>query len=1232
MPIGMEQLDKKSVSNVFAENDYVRNVQELQEASRANVITQMIHSGVLQHNSITDNKESAKDGALYVDNESINKISLKEFEVNINGNIIRVEGTDNDWLDVYLNEPPTKDFISATGDKGVREDLIFLEVWRQTEDMVIEGREVQNKDNNVWRWSIRVANNVHPDKNILDTNNIFARGMLEMESNVNFNIDPNDKGLFVANGDDLSYDNKVFAIPLLRVKRRNKGNYTVDNSNGSANFNSGWMITPVKELNIKEVGKFNLIGGNIDTLSIGDKLSLNNDTIITITDINATLNNMMALVDDRVTVDVYECTIKTRRPDGKYSNIIYKDDITDLRHKVTLNAPDYRRLLDKNFDRLVRGELMTKQPHKLKKVYIGMEDAQSYPNSVFFASYKDDVTAEVGGEPITLGKHSNNYSPIGNGLVVDERLVYNFSEELDAGLLTMECMIDINNIDIEDYFLIRTEGDVKFSIGINDRYFTGNGIDVKKGVYHIRLVVDGVKRTIYINGNMVKEEIDINYTSSTLTGISIENTSENTIFNVSVVNGDLGEQFPMLPKDFTDGHADLSCALDNQIKIFSDPISTQYTTDIVSSDGTNVNYVNVTQSQEGIWSNGDSIEVSAKNDKDIISGVINSDSAIAKVISYADGEISSDYTSDPSKLVINSHSKVNIGDEITFTKIHEPYENLDGPYTITDITDENVITISIPKKSSNISQYTIIDKISNSDIPVIKFKDSNDNLVELTGMWSGIGTSKIKFTIMDTELDNIVDEDLEVQYSLTIKSGRGQIPVFNDVVSGEYNGIELVKKDSIIVSDDFNRKIVSDLSECPHKAMRYNQSILSPHLYTDEFNQYNYNNIAKENNTLSLSDSLLDSSYGQHIFEFDIIRLVESKYGTINSIDKLQWIRNNVININFMWKGYGHYNDIDKCTLRYSRNGEWSTDTYSHENNYNTEIDILVLNDIDELIDDNGMVHLLAHSPQTDGSFLSTIYTDYVSISIEIDSRLYTNNNYTILAPKNENSRIDTNGGILFVRNETRNVTRLNIGSVDNNSRVVIWGMNDEGQDEFSFTDLEKVRVEGERGIFLDYSNAVVTNSGTGGLPNLDNPDYDYKYKTILNNFNLALFNKFKKFNMSDYDNKPLEYNNVVNSYSITDNMTIKPVRFVSEHQGTDNKYYGDFLKNGVVPTLYYENMNINQNTVFIFYCLVSIEDELYLKTISYLNDSSFNGLSNGKDEVYNYFRLQGRPLIKECD
>lgn len=579
---------------------------------------------------------------------------------------------------ITLNAPPTS---------GIREDLVFLEVWKQADS---NGAEQLN-------WRIRVVDGVdfgYIDGMVTSTGtvgncignnyNVTAQGAnLSPISPNNTNINrsyfrkpfvnspfvSDDVGMYVAGAGDTASkttlgttDGYCYAIPMFRVKRRNSDGYSVSNANGGNNF---YYIKPTSN-------SITLQGGNSTQISVADTSILQAGDILYRADSlsilfkiisidSSTLMTIKAMYDSTLTYTVsntFNFFCKYTRPDGTYANIVNTRDIIDLRHQVSLTGFNYQALLEESFDKLLRGELQTNDKTKMLKTYHGLAKTPIDANHVFYASLDGTSTAEIGGAPNDSYGSGNSFVPAITGLGVicsnrarDYALVGQLTDSV-----TIDCIAPFNgsmpNGNHIIYSLLDSNGNelLRFSFknGDNGTVSIINGLN--QGWWsaapigkHYRLVINSTNISIYVDGKLKNTWAKSSSVFSTLNVASIVKVrigsqyvyELNYISDFSISNIDRGSVFATLPQDFIDGYARIAPAFNTQRNVFSDALTSETPLAQVKCAAGNNKEITLGDSTDWIkddgtkWNTGDRIKIKGLGGE-IITGVIDSDTALAK--------------------------------------------------------------------------------------------------------------------------------------------------------------------------------------------------------------------------------------------------------------------------------------------------------------------------------------------------------------------------------------------------------------------------------------------------------------------------------------------------------------------------------------------------------------------------------------------------------------------------
>ena len=194
-----------------------------------------------------------------------------------------------------------------------------------------------------------------------------------------------------------------------------------------------------------------------------------------------------------------------------------------------------------------------------------------------------------------------------------------------------------------------------------------------------------------------------------------------------------------------------------------------------------------------------------------------------------------------------------------------------------------------------------------------------------------------------------------------------------------------------VTISDFTGKVTGSVVANPNIAKRTagddNQTrLLLPNEFIIEIgtNDTGIATIEKlDGSTLGTSTSI-SSAISQHLFEFDLISIVERKYGTIpgsTTADKVTWLKNNIASIICNWYGYGSCPSGNKNRMAYYGSSSWQ-EYSSSPFSYATPTLVKSILTPTVVIQPDGFIYLLAYTDASDGTTPSTIYTDYIDIQL----------------------------------------------------------------------------------------------------------------------------------------------------------------------------------------------------------------------------------------------------------
>lgn len=335
----------------------LNEMQEIQNHNRRLLINKICKSGIVE---LVDKDFSGKE-IVYNPNNELNKIAIAPMKVMINGYEIHVCGNYkigeiNSYIDIDLGEAPT----GEEEETKFRQDLVFLQVWLEEfdsdsqmkrygheegitipntiVDVVRVGEETSHRM--VLKWKIR-------------TTNILNKFMDFNRWEYGFGYENNGVGNFVRIETDI-----IDGINIIN------DNYDKIFANATHYMFKGCMF----------YGDNNLwVAGRPDK----DDPSNTKDTEFVYAlplfrvdrrnkkdfDIN---NSNGSKCFDEQNINI--------RPDNKCYDLIYPNDILDLRKSVIIANNNYNHYLDNTLKQLFNGSLSTKSNEKMRRIQFGIEE------------------------------------------------------------------------------------------------------------------------------------------------------------------------------------------------------------------------------------------------------------------------------------------------------------------------------------------------------------------------------------------------------------------------------------------------------------------------------------------------------------------------------------------------------------------------------------------------------------------------------------------------------------------------------------------------------------------------------------------------------------------------------------------------------------------------------------------------------------------------------------------
>ncbi len=1180
---------------------------------------------------------------------------------------------------ITLDAPPTS---------GNRDDLVFLEAWKQVdangaEQLSWRIRFIGGVDFTVYPEGFRHCGDywVYPNMVIPQGGaNAPTLPYRFTQADKNDGLPITDAGLFIGGDGSASaktalntVDGYVYAIPLFRVHRRNSSGYSVNNGNGSRLRThltiNNVTISPnvITSITVSDTSPFN-VGQYVYLADKSHPAMVNEIT-------NSTQMKITLLKDGGTFWDVYSIYKSNDRPDLLFADIVADRDIIDLRHKVSLTGFNYQSLLEENFDKLLRGELQTTAKTSLLKTYHGIPKTPIDANTVFYASLDGTTIAEIGGD---LGVSNQSYISSITGLGLNK--------------IAGSKVINLPNSNYTiDFWVKNCAGTlITFFNGSTQLSIWGNidfGINSDNKWHHIRLrVVNNIMYEL-LDGRLVNTWNNPAYFSNA-TNISL-NFGVAMLCDFSISNIDRGTTFATLPQDFIDGYARISTAFNSQRSVFSDALTSEAPLATVHCAGNNNKELAINVSTSTHWTAGDTITVKGLGGE-IITGVVDADTALFRILSVG---------SDGQSINVDDVSKVSIGDTfmlfntvtcttgysktitaisgntITFTgqsmdnswvaqwnygieataSSSSPIvkTNLNGtaasatsntivlPSTFST-TDSayNGLTITITGgtgigQSRTISAYTGSTKSATLASAWTTIPDTTSTFlitgVTVAGTWSNLGTNAATFTL-GTLTAALTSQDLYINYSLNEVAGAGGISeVLVTTLAGESNGKRLVVNPSIHVRDDFAGKVSGSTTICPNvfKSLNTSSTLGAPSAFPAEFTTSQYQYISALDGS---TQSLINSNNGQipqQLFSFNLIRIIEDKFGPLpcppDTASKVTWLKANIKSFTCNWWGYGSCpSGGTHANSNYACLSIW--DGTSWQKIYELSSKVVPTLATFNNIDMNRIDQngFVNYLAYTDASDGVTPSTIYTDYC-NIEILFNTPNGYDVLAPENPR-RDDGKGNILLVRKETREIqTMFPRSNVDG---LVTYGDYVTKQGYMMYVNASAINLTKAKGFML--------SNGTGKA-GLSNNGYFFVMERASN---LNLDDAIYSLNLDDCTTGNPNNTGFFNSWSerkyYYSNLDIMPCAFgVNYGYRTDKVLVPNNIldiSDCVVAFKQYLPISVF-NKLMGIYTLVVYNNELYLVILARVisgNYSWFTCMSGST--TYNgcyMYKLNKRPLIK---
>lgn len=755
----------------------------------------------------------------------------------------------------------------------------------------------------------------------------------------------NDLGIFVAGlGNSaskaalLTADGYVYALPMLRVPRRNSGGYRADNVNGARDFYSVGNMTTTATIEYNANGTAT-VAQNYDLIKVGDTLVLTVNTGVKVLVISKDSGNTITIKNIRIsgtpiTAGSNQYQLESSgRPDGLFSNIIDQTDIGDagdLRRRVSLTGFNYAQLLDENADKLVRGERGTKrtvretygltrapfyvQP-ELRAIRIKRADGSEielknligvrgkgdsfsgwdnvdtgysisttqykYSSSSFYLN-----TATAGNRKMYIDNISLNPSGY-YAAVVDSYYVDGINQALqvyDGGGFLNVLKKDIDSSKINQwqtlYVKITGKSAIRLAIGMaasatGQSYWSGLRLyEIDQATYNL---IDS--DPAWTGGDKLAALFP--YVDSLPNVVeNLFNKDTATLGRAVDVNGSLINNTGFNASDFIPVSPN-QVYHQNQGYVSSGTRRAYYDSSMafISSDSPTAGLFTTQASCAYVRI---SIRVSDMN-MDTFQ-ITKGDAAPSLTVPFGKWYIPADYQGFNAHLGNNSLIHYAGVNGSSFDGQRRTFSDAQTSETVYDTAE----ALRTPQRHISVSQATegtwaIGDTIKVKTFDGTEIQADPAPVVTapgIAGTWTGLGTKEATYTI--STAPSAPQSNILLSYSVNYSAGKGVANLPADVLGAEVNGQKLVSGSAVSLKDNFTGKQNGSNDACPHIAKAASVgALLAPSgaWVTPDMTTVQYGQLSVLDGTLRPVTDIGAGKISQTLFSFNMVEIVERKYG-----------------------------------------------------------------------------------------------------------------------------------------------------------------------------------------------------------------------------------------------------------------------------------------------------------------------------------------------------------------
>jgi hypothetical protein len=302
-----------------------------QDAARVNLPSGWVQAGsILQTEDSSSTESSAISGQIVTsDNYLPNSFKLISKG---NSNVALVNGWSINVQQTNSNDDNNVLFLDSTVSSAVgKVDFVFLEVWR----------ELVDSNSAIYPYGNVGANKSLENDLLYNVTGAEHSQRVQIKYRVRTKISSSNSGI------ELTANPEGFGNEVKALGGNAEGEYTEKVfSNQSANGDAGlWRAGTGSD---QDKAALNTVDGYVYAIPM---LAVYRRA------------DSVGFSEDRIDSTAFEKAdnVISDRPDGKLLDVIYKDDIIDLRHKITPNGQSIKSIADKTFQKAISGTLDSKR-------------------------------------------------------------------------------------------------------------------------------------------------------------------------------------------------------------------------------------------------------------------------------------------------------------------------------------------------------------------------------------------------------------------------------------------------------------------------------------------------------------------------------------------------------------------------------------------------------------------------------------------------------------------------------------------------------------------------------------------------------------------------------------------------------------------------------------------------------------------------------------------------------